>query len=471
MSEYGSAARERRVTSYEQFRDALESRRPSDHIVLADGSYSGPPVAISGSAPDLVIRAENVGKARLLCDLDVRPPGVTVHGLYFDGSQLRLRGDNDRALRLRFANATRTALELVGPSEGIEVGRCSITTAPFKPGVKPAPAERLRFGLASNMDGDRDAPKKVHLHGTLFHDFSRKPVNDYDAAFNTALRVAEDASQADVDMGWLIEDCLFLRCHCSVPNNAGGLGQRVGFAEFKASGNVARRITIVDCEGYFIHRQGWDNTSEGFVIRGSGGWRAYSGGPGKRGHRLLNSRLVETAGGVQVMAGNALPGKKSDVQPRAEGVLLVNVESDKFDIGRQFGSAFKYPALGTRLEGCTRGGRPLTRQAVTWGLNEGSELCDATTARREPVELTEADVGPMSGQQPEQPPGEWVITWPGSKALWLFKHNFDGLPDFTILPKLAMRFPSEAAARACIDGPDRPAVADPSRLGVAPCPP
>lgn len=472
--EYPSPAREVRVARYGEYRDALESRRPGDHIVLADGDYDGPPVTIAGSAPGLVIRAERAGKARVP-DHDVRAPGVTLWGAYFDGSQLRVRGDDVRVLRTKHANATRTAIELYGPSTGIEIGLCDLTTAPFKRGVEPE--QRHRFGIAAQMDGDRDAPKKVRIWGGYFHDFSRKPTTDYDAAFNTVIRVAEDAGQCEVEMGWLIEGVLFQRCHCSVPNASGGLGQRVGMAEFKSSGNVIRNFTILDSEGFLICRQGYGNRIEDGYLRNSGGIRFYSGGQGRKGHKLANSKLVETAGGVQVMAGNALPGKKSDVQPRAEGVSLVNVESNKFDIGRQFGEHFKFPALGTRLEGCTRGGRPLTRQSVTWGLHEGSDLCDATTAKREPVELTEADVGPAAPwpgttpQEPEQPAGQWCITWswPGA-PLWYWRHNFQGLPDFAREAKEAAKFASESEARACIDGPDRPLVVDTSKLGVAPCP-
>lgn len=407
----------------------------------------------------VLVRAERPLEATITGEWMTTASNVMLHGLRGRGLRLVVGGYDVVVRRCEFTGWQGQAIAPVNGMGGLPKGGrllvdyCSFhDPLPWTSAERKSKSEPSRVAIRSKSNKPTTLPLGVRLEYLHFFDLPAKLGPGYYGQTDAIEPIPDGPSHPGVDAGWTIRFILIERHR-----------GRDALIDLKGGGFVLEDICIVDCgTGRLDIRMGSGNTLRRIYL-GDGAGMDLSGSRHLAEDIHLDGGAIKLIGGSVTDSTWKRPGGDGLLYQQPCEVVLRRVGGKgKIVVGHKY-PASKLPALRTRAEACSV---PVER-----GMESGTVVAgDAppVAVRR----LTAAECGVTAawpGEPPVQPPGEWVITWPG-KLPWYFKHNYEGLPDFTTLPKLAKRFPSEAEARACIDGPDRPAVVDPSRLGVAPCP-
>ncbi len=410
----------------------------------------------------VLVRAERPLSVDVTGEWLTTASNVMLHGLRAKGGKLVVGGYDVTVRRCEFTGWQGQAIAPVNGMGGLpKGGRLLVDYCTFH---EPAPwtsAERKSKSEPSRVAirGRSNRPENFHAGAILeflhFYDLPEKCGPGYYGQTDAIEPIPDGPSHAGVDAGWTIRFILIERHR-----------GRDALIDLKGGGFVLEDICIVDCgTGRLDIRMGSGNTLRRIYL-GDGAGMDLSGSRHLAEDIHLDGGAIKLIGGSVSDATWKRPGGDGLLYQQPCDVVLRRVGGKgKVVVGHKY-PASNLPALRARVEGC---GVPVQRD-----MESGTVIVAECAAAAEPVRrLTAAECGVTAAWpvdvEPEQPAGEWVVTWPG-KALWYFKCNYEGLPDFTTLPKLAARFSTEAEARACIEGPDRPAVADPSKLGVAPCP-
>lgn len=399
----------------------MGGQTPGDQVRLANVNYTtARTFTVNGTqANPIVFMATTVLGAKVLGDImwSVNGTDIYMHGIEFNGSQLRSTVSRISILRCKFHNCERSAIVFEGPQKGSRIGYCQITTKPYVFGVTPAPGKANRRGVDVLMENDADAPKEVYIFRTHFHDFGMKPLSDYDSGQNTCLRTAETSNDANISSKWVTEWCLFTNVNCSTPTADGlGIKDRVGTFEPKSSDNTFQYNTILNCPGLVQNRQGFGGRYISNWFENSGGLVFYSGEAGNsRGdpalpdyHLALGNFFRNCVAGLRIMAGQeATWTGTADKQTASVGSMLIGNDSNLYDIGEDYGDSGRFPARNTRIEACRKGtgatfgsGTLVTSTAqVTLDNQTGTTVSGTNTTgiampTQAPVKLTTAQVGP-----------------------------------------------------------------------------
>lgn len=447
------------VGADDELAKALRRATPNRQILIRAGTRldDNHEIGVEG----VLVRAERPLEATVTGEWLTTASNVMLHGLRSRGGKVVAGGFDGVVRRCDFSGWRGQAVMPVNgygsyPKGGrLRLDYCTFhEPAPWSDAERKSKSEPSRVAIRSRSN----KPATFHYGATLehlrFYLLPEKCGPGYYGQTDAIEPIPDGPSHPNVDAGWRIRWIL-------IESHRG----KDALVDLKGGGFTVEDMTILGSgSGRLDVRMGSGNTLRRIYL-GDGAGMDLSGS------RHLVEDVYLDGGAIKLIGGSTRddewkrPGGNGLLYQQPCDVTLRRVGGKgKVVVGHKY-PASKLPALRTRAEACAV---PVER-----GMESGTVVAGDAP----PVvvrKLTTAECGvtaawPME-PEPEQPAGEWVITWPGSKTVWLFKHNYDGLPDFTILPKLAARFPSEASARACIDGPDRPAVADPTRLGVAPCP-
>lgn len=258
---------------------ALGNARCGQHIVLADGTFSGNfKVNVScGVSNPLVISAANPQRAVIASAMELRGSHIQVRDLHFRGSssQLVVYGNNHKVMGNKFEGwASNMALALYG-GRGAEVAYNEFT----RPAAFASSNGRTQFRMGIRSGHlSTQFHAEAHVHRNYFHDFPAKPdPRQYSSGQSDAIEVCFTGSLAR--SGWLIEYNLIDRHR-----------QGHGVIDVKcANGTTVRFNTLINSpDGRFDFRNG-------------------------NGGRML-ANWIENAGGIGIsgdnheVAGNVLTG-------------------------------------------------------------------------------------------------------------------------------------------------------------------
>lgn len=395
--EYPPALRTIQVASDAQLRSAVAGARAGDHIVLADGTYTGATLTITANgtaqAP-IVIRAARKLMAELRFTVTLGGDHLTLWGCKFtgDNGKVVLTGNHDRVLRCEFTgwrpgHAVRFGH---GGSYG-QVRYCHI----HDPGAWTADElSGAQYGMRINLRFVGSAAT-FHRFGRvshcLFKDTIARPISgNYDTGQTDWIEVGEDgASYSGVNAAAVIEDCLF---DGHADSNASGA------LDIKISGVTVRRCTFKNgSTARLDFRYGQDGQAVANWFKGSTAGISVAGG-----NHLLLGNVLEVGARLRVLTGtmewNAYQGTG---RQRARNVLCVG-NSGLLVVGDKLGTAAAtLPADGTRIEAHTGTIQTQQNYAGSWDTPVASLLEQGTTyAATASVsiptarELGAADVGP-----------------------------------------------------------------------------
>jgi hypothetical protein len=149
------------VASAARLAEALAAARPGDHIVLADGAYSGSFVAARAGSADapVVVRAATPRGARIRGSVRITGAHVWLWELWLEGATVGIAADGARMSRCRQTDTTGIALE-VGRGRGVEIDRNELAGMRDRGiSVDPPPATSTRSrGRTSTATGSTTSP-------------------------------------------------------------------------------------------------------------------------------------------------------------------------------------------------------------------------------------------------------------------------------------------------------------------------
>ena len=367
-----------RVTTGGALKGALAAAKPGDHIVLAPGEYSESEFEISRNGKldqPIVIRAEQLLKARITRGVTITGSYVILYGLHMDGpdSGLIVGGIDNRVLRCRFTDWRENAVTPI-PGRGVEIAYCEF--------IRPHPwleSERdsypLRIGIRPSTSSYKTLDNYhyyTHIHHNHFRDFPEKPdPSQYHSGQSDAIEIGQTARGVNIPSGWLVE-------HNLIEDNYQGHG----IVDIKTGGNIIRFNTLVNCPGGRID--------------------ARTGGTGN----IISSNWMENTGGISVLGGYHTVSGNRLIGGGRIAVLAGNVDWDNFS-SLGYPRAYRTEALGN--EGDLVIGHayaedmlPASRTFVAGhrgSISHGNEVETALSPTApegiaEPVKLARAEVGP-----------------------------------------------------------------------------
>jgi poly(beta-D-mannuronate) lyase len=330
------AVRTINVSNSEGVRRALQSSRPGDQIVLADGTYTGSTVMMAkpgvAGAP-IVLRARNPLKAKLRCPLVLGGTFNIVSGLNIEGYLVTLSGTSNRITRCKISDNPGVGIFCVSGSDGL-IDHCDITTRPFPAGVE-APNARRNAICVSSRPGEKFL--RCRIAHNWIHDIGPKPTANYHSGGTHAIALGETATWGDVELNTVVETNLIENC-------MGGNG----ILEPKTPGNIIRRNTMLNCpKGCMINRQGWDNLWEENYIENCGGMYLWSRVIARRNKIVGGGRLCVGAGNIEWNDASRKPEPGFQPYQRSSGVVLDSNEAQIL-IGLRYTNC-SLPALNTRI--------------------------------------------------------------------------------------------------------------------------
>ncbi len=357
---------------------ALAAAQPGDHIVLADGVYSGDfTLSANGTSTNpIIVRAANKLAAKLTGAFTITGDYGIIYGLWFDGpsSGVTVKGRFDRVTRCKFSDSTRGSVILfTGPGSDGRLDHCDITVRPFD-GTEPRKTVRRAVVVDNRDDPNRRHPR-VRIDRNWIHDFGPKPdPSDYWSGFNTALAVTVSGLWANYVTDAIIEYNLFENL------NHGSNGAGVAT---KGSGTTFRYNTFLNGDTFLEFRAGWGSTLEGNWFERFGGARIKDAD-----HRIIGNKMLQSTGGrgLWLFAGNREPYIDDDQHGYVYRAFLAYNDLDNLVVGKTWGG-LTLPAKNNVIEAHTG--------PITYGLHTGT-IVKPTSSEPVvvPVRLTRADVGP-----------------------------------------------------------------------------
>jgi len=361
------------VANASQLASALANARPGDHIVLADGTYTGSFVlTVPGTAANpIVVKAANKLGAVISGGFQIRADYQILWGLVFaSGSGLQTwTGNFCKVLRCKFDGGIQSndasTIELRGSD--CEIARCEF-------------ANQRSRAITVNVQG---GARRALVRYNWFHD-----VVDNGANFNAAVRIGQSSLEENTTASCIVEYNLFERYDARY-------GETVAL---KSCDNTVRFNTLIDCRISAIQsRVGHRNAINGNIVKdqtgAAGGIRVMD-----RDNVLLGNVLIGSGMRFEVFAGNRRPDDKDGdysppaYYPAAWNTILAGNRGNVV-VGAYYGSAtppMTVNAKNTIIEAHSG--------TITYARHENTSVVPSTNrAIPQAVELRPVDVGPNSG--------------------------------------------------------------------------
>lgn len=338
---------------------ALETVRPGDEVVLANGTYSSSDGFIlerSGTAEQpITFRAARPLGAELRSTFDIHADYVVLAGLDVSGVSVELDGTGSRVTRSRFRDTEGTALVISG---GVRprVDHCEFVAIRGR-GITVKPGA----GKVQNPLIDRNH----------FHHFVGPAGGD---AFEAVLLGATEAD-SDVPLRATLQYNLFE-----------GLGVDAETVAVRSSGNTVRFNTLVRARNLAnlhgednLYLGNWAEESEGFLLH-------------DQRNQLQANKCVGCTFGFRIMAGGSEPqAPTTALAPYARDTLLTGNDGPVI-IGQGHGA----PGLGELPRG-TNIDRGHVGPIKVIDDADYFRFSYTGPALATPLKLGEAQVGPRSG--------------------------------------------------------------------------
>lgn len=362
-----SALRTINVADDAQLSAAIASARPGDHIVLADGDYSGVTINLNGTAQNpIVIRAANQHAARFTDRVVVTGSHVWLYKLHFDGPNsysLSLRGDNCYVTRSKFTRDD--ALEIK------QARHCEIGYNLFElPAVSRAQdTDAIFFNLRYSDDSAAGRfTSNIHIYRNLFTTagISNDPINKH----SHAIYVASWWQPEYPPVNSVIEYNLF--------DNY----SRDRLIYLKKGGVTVQYNTVIAVPVFdqqaFKQRAGGGNIWRGNWLEGTGHFDAFHNSS-----LWIGNKIVGTGGSFRVFAGD-----NNNHEPATDHIYAWNEGTIRLGYEYYPGDGPFRKASGTRIEAHTGSAQLLTWQEKT------TQSSTSSYTQVIPIKLTAADVGP-----------------------------------------------------------------------------
>jgi hypothetical protein len=373
-----SARRTRHVSNSNQLAEAMRTAEPGDHIVLANGNYSGPGAfsrAGTSTAP-IVVRAANLLGARIT------------------GGAIRLAADYQILYGLDFVN-TRHAIE--GGAVAGRFWRCRFRD-------RPAPSTDIALGINSSRHADIAHCEFVNWAGRGIaarvnggaRNFIIRRCLFRDAPNQRSSSGAQKNVTEALTIGFGLDDA---------PVNAGG---RIEYNRFvawssddevisnKSSGNIYFRNSFESCNGNLTNRMGRNNRYEANEFRNTRGAWDLDGRNLWLGNKHTGSSYAEWRD-WWVMAGSVRSGAYNNPDDR-------NASEDSTFAGNDLVGALR---VGHNVSWTPRNTQPVRNTRVRqhkgtvtpvsgWNSNTDNQPNANETSHSwaQPSWLTNNDVGP-----------------------------------------------------------------------------
>jgi hypothetical protein len=265
------------VTSQARLGAALAEAVPGDHIVLADGSYTGPGAfAKSGTrAAPIVIRSENLLGAQMTGPIDLDGSDIILHGLDFVD--------------------TRVVVGQSVQSDRVRIWRCRWRDQP-----KPSTAIALRTQLCHDLDlaycewtnwagrgvsfGVAAGTRRPRVRRCLF----RNTPAGFSQNATEAIQIGFGHADRPIACAALIELCRFA-----------GWNSDDETVSVKSSGNTLRQLTFENNRGRCGNRMGQFNRFEAIWFDGPNGMRIHD-----KGNIVIGCDLGQAGQGLRIAMGN-----------------------------------------------------------------------------------------------------------------------------------------------------------------------
>jgi hypothetical protein len=366
-TELPPALRTVNVATSTQLANAVAAALPGDHIVLADGSYSGPgDLTRAGTeANPIVVRAANLLGARITTNsLSPAADFITLYGLDLVGVPCLPKNGAKfpRIWRCRFrdrpASSFTRAIRLHACTDA-DIAYCEFTNWAGA-GFACAPGGgALRFRVRRCLF--RNTPAGFQTNGT------------------EAMLIGLGSGDQLVSSQGLIEEC-----------RVAGWNSDTETISLKTSDCTLRRVTAEGCSGRLSNRMGQRNLWDALWVRNGAGIRIHDAD-----NKVLGCKTEGASqGGIRVAAGNAQPG----TQDNSKHCLAANTVVAGCDSPLEVGAAFGGQTLPARDTVIRQHTGPIT---LVPGLQTGTDSqpgAPATGLTWSPlVFLTDSDVGPTAG--------------------------------------------------------------------------
>lgn len=333
-TDIGTALRTVNVSNSSELADALAAAIPGDHIVLANGTYSGPGTWTRDGtlANPIVVRAANLLGASMPANA-INPNGAyqTLYGIQFTTGQLSVGNTSEATFtniwRCRFTGsgaATTSMLVRTYNSKDLDVAYCEWTNHAGR-------------GIAINPTvGSR----RVTIRRCWFKPQPVAPANATEA----------------VQIGFGGSDgSNFIDAGCSVIENYfEGWTNDGETISIKCVNNLVKKNTLDGCRAISC-RHGWGNRIEANWLDGcASGLTNFDGDFSPDwGNLFLGNRLVNCTDRMKIFAGTVeaqYNGAGSSYQRSNRTVLAGNTSNIPVTIGDRFSSGtWAYPARQTRI--------------------------------------------------------------------------------------------------------------------------
>jgi len=361
------------VANATQLANALSNARPGDHIVLANGTYTGNfTLTVPGTAANpIVVRAANKLGAVVSGGFRIRADHQILWGLVFGNNSgiQTWTGNSCKVLRCKFDGGIQSndasTIELRGAD--CEIARCEF-------------ANHRSRAITVDVNG---GARRALIRYNWFHD-----VVDNGSNFNAAIRIGESSLDENTTASCIVEYNLFERYDARY-------GETVAL---KSCDNTVRFNTLIDCRISAIQsRVGHRNAINANLVKdqtgAAGGIRVMD-----RDNVLLGNVLIGSGMRLEIFAGNRGPDERDNdysppaYYPAAWNTILAGNRGNVL-VGAYYGSAtppMTVNAKNTIIEAHSG--------TITYARHENTTVRPSTNREiPQAVELRPNDVGPNSG--------------------------------------------------------------------------
>jgi len=353
-SDYPSPLRIINVNNDEELITALDQAEPGDHIVLANGDYSGEfELTVDGTeANPIVIRAKNLLHARFI-SLPSWGTG-TSHGNNLPARDI-LTGNHTMLWGIDIAPTEQGVVAVRGDYS--KVMRCRFTNSSLWFGSTGAAAGYNEFyditGIALIVKPAVLHARNIHIYRNYFHDFIGEG-NGHEA-----ITLGQGVVDSDIETGNIVE--------YNVIENVNIEEELIAV---KSSNNILRFNTILDSpRGYIDNRHGSGNQYLGNWFDNCGGLEGFDMNNKYIGNRGLNSRLRVFSGDLYPADEMLEPG-----HPAAWQNLYAGNDFFTTIVGYDYNNDYPIKARDNRFEAHTG---PITYHD---GYHEGTVVEEQLTS-------------------------------------------------------------------------------------------
>lgn len=374
-----SALRTIKVYNPTQFQSALADARAGDHIVLADGVYSGSFGIDKTAAPDnpIVILSDNLNQAIITGKLTVEGAYIQVWKIKFHGPDARMEvsGNRHKVIACWFegwgsGNSSYPALGLPKRNDHLEIAYCMFTKPAGLPSFTPQGEYPLRIGIRGRHRLDLDQVSfDTHIHHNYFVDFPKKQ-GSYHSGQSDAIEIAPVF--IDADTRWIIEYNLFEDIKSTDGSIIDVKSGRKDLVQYNTAVNCNGRMDIRSSQQTTMQFNWLENT-KGIAVLGAE-------------HKLIGNHVLG-GGSIVILKGNGVGPSTTGYDQVKNCLLRCNVGTLR--IGLDWSSTgVEYPPVNTTVEGHNPGN-------ISWGIYSGRTFIpDYSCSPEQAFKLTPAQVGP-----------------------------------------------------------------------------